>query len=64
MAELRTGQTTDFTNQGTEFEVDAVDTDGASTGLKETYYIPDFTKWNGFYRKLGELRTVINKFGS
>ena len=64
MAELRTGQTTDFTNQGTEFEVDAVDTDGASTGLKETYYIPDFSKWNGFYRKLGELRTVINKFGS
>ena len=64
MAELRTGQTTDFTNQGTEFEVEAVDTDGVSTGEKETYYIPNFSKWNGFYRKLGELRTVINKFGS
>ena len=64
MAELRTGQTTDFTNQGTEFEVDAKDTDGANTGNKETFYIPNFTKWNGFYRTLGELRTVINKFAS
>ena len=64
MATLRTGQTTDFTNQGTEFEVDAQDTDGASTGLKETYYIPPFTTYNGFYRKIPELRTVINKFGS
>lgn len=64
MAELRTGQTTDFSNQGTEFEVEAVDIDGASTGSKETFYIPNFTKWNGYYRKIPELRTVINKFSS
>lgn len=62
MAELRTGQTTDFSNQGTEFSVDAKDTDGATT--KETFYIPKFAKYNGFYRKIPELRSVINKFAS
>ncbi len=62
MATLRTGQTTDFTNQGTEFTVDSQDTDGP--GTKETWYIPDFPKWNGFYRKIPELRSVLNKFTS
>lgn len=62
MATLRTGQTTDFSNQGTEFTVDSWDTDGAE--LKETYYIPDFAKWNGFYRRVCEFRAVVNKFGS
>jgi hypothetical protein len=62
MATLRSGQTTDFSNQGTEFTVDNVDTDGAQ--IKETFYIPDFKKWNGFYRTIPELRSVINKFGS
>ena len=62
MATLRTGQTTDFSNQGTEFSVAAVDTDGAE--IKETFYIPNFSKWNGFYRTIPELRSVINKFGS
>lgn len=62
MAELRTGQTTDFTNQGTEFTVDAQDTDGAT--MKETWYIPKFSTYNGFYRIIAELRSVINKFAS
>ena len=62
MATLRTGQTTDFKNQGTEFEVDAKDTDGAT--LKETFYIPKFSTYNGYYRKIPELRSVINKFAS
>ncbi len=62
MTTLRTGQTTDFSKQGTEFTVDSVDTDGAT--LKETFYIPNFSKWHGFYRKIAELRAVINKFGS
>jgi len=62
MATLRTGQTTDFSNQGTEFEVDSWDTDGAT--IHETYYIPDFPKYNGYYRKIPELRSVINKFAS
>ena len=62
MATLRTGQTTDFSNQGTEFTVESQDTDGAT--ISETYYIPEFAKWNGFYRKIAELRSVINKFGS
>jgi len=62
MATLRTGQTTDFSNQGTEFTVASQDTDGAE--INETFYIPDFAKWNGFYRKISELRQVINKFGS
>ena len=63
MAELRTGQTTNFSNMGTEFTVDSQDTDGP-TDQKETWYIPDFPKWNGFYRKIAELRSVINKFAS
>ena len=62
MATLRTGQTTDFSNQGTEFTVESHDTDGAE--IKETYYIPSFSKWNGYYRKVCEFRSVINKFGS
>ncbi len=62
MTTLRTGQTTDFSNQGTEFTVDSLDTDG--TTLKETFYIPNFTKWHGFFRKIPELRSVINKFAS
>ena len=62
MTELRTGQTTDFSNQGTEFEVESLDTDGAT--MTETFYIPDFTKWHGYYRKIPELRSVINKFAS
>lgn len=62
MTELRTGQTTDFTNQGTEFEVDTWDTDGAVS--KETFYIPKFSTWNGYYRKIPELRSVLNKFTS
>ena len=62
MTTLRTGQTTDFSNQGTEFEVESQDTDGAT--LKETFYIPEFAKWNGFYRTIPELRSVINKFAS
>lgn len=62
MATLRTGQTTDFTNQGTEFSVASHDTDGAE--ITETFYIPQFAKWNGYYRQIPELRSVINKFGS
>ena len=62
MAELRTGQTTDFDNQGTEFEVESHDTDGAT--LKETFYIPRFAWYNGFYRAIPELRGVHNKFAS
>jgi len=62
MTTLRTGQTTDFSNQGTEFTVASQDTDGAE--ISETFYIPDFSKWNGYYRKIPELRTVIDKFAS
>ncbi len=63
MATIRTGQTTDFSNQGTEFTVVSADTDGPSD-QKETFYIPDFKKWNGYYRTIPELRSVINKFAS
>ena len=62
MATLRTGQTTDFSNQGTEFEVTSQDTDGSE--IKETFYIPQFARWNGSYRQIPELRSVINKFAS
>lgn len=62
MTILRTGQTTDFSNQGTEFSVDYVDTDGAE--LTGTGYIPNFPKWHGYYRKIPEGRAVINKFAS
>lgn len=62
MGTLRTGQITDFTNQGTEYTVDRVSTDGAE--YKETCYTPDFNKWHGYYRKIPELRAVINKLAS
>ena len=62
MATLRTGQTTDFSSQGNEFSVDSKDTDGATT--TETFYIPAFTKWHGYYRQIPELRAVINKLAS
>jgi hypothetical protein len=62
MTTSRTGQTTDYSNQGTEFEVEYLDVDGAE--LKGTGYTPDFTKWHGHYRKIPELRAVINKFAS
>jgi len=62
MATLRTGQTTDFTNQGTEFTITSQDTDGSD--YTETYYIPDFAKWNGYFRQVCEFKAVVNKFGS
>ena len=62
MVTLRTGQTTDFSNQGSEFQVTSQDTDG--TEFTETFYIPNFPKWHGYYRQIAELRTVINKFAS
>jgi hypothetical protein len=61
MATLRTGQTTSFSNQNTEFAVNSVSTDNAQT---LTRYTPDFDKWHGYYRKIPELRAVINKLTS
>ena len=63
MTTLRTGQTLDYSNQGTEFTVTSQDTDGTGD-IAETFFIPEFAKWNGYYRKIGEFRSVINKFGN
>ncbi|MEY2703193.1 MAG: hypothetical protein RLY43_1831 [Bacteroidota bacterium] len=62
MVTTRTGQTTDFSNQGTEFSVSFQTTDGSN--INGTAYIPNFKKWHGYYRQIPELRTVINKFAS
>lgn len=62
MTTLRTGQITDYSNQGTEFSVDYTDTDGSEH--KGTIYLPDWKKWHGYYRAIPELRAVINKFAS
>ena len=62
MATLRTGQITDFTNQGTEYSVSFVTTDGAE--INGTAYTPDFKKYHGYYRQIPELRAVINKLAS
>jgi hypothetical protein len=62
MAILRTGQTTDYSSQNTEFSVASKTTD-TSTSF-ETRYTPSFDKWHGYYRKIPELRAVINKFAS
>jgi len=62
MATNTTGQTTDFTSQATEFSVESRTSDAASEGI--TRYTPEFAKYNGFYRKIPELRAVINKFAS
>src|SRR3989337_2120124 len=62
MATERTGQTTDFSNQGTEYAVSFQTTDGAE--INGTAYTPNFKKYHGYYRKIPEQRTVINKFAS
>jgi hypothetical protein len=62
MAILRTGQTTNYSNQGTEFSVSFQTTDGAE--VKGTGYTPNFKKWHGYYRQIPELRAMINKFAS
>ena len=62
MATLRTGQTTNFALQGTEFAVSFQTTDGAE--ISGTGYIPNFKKWHGYYRQIPELRAVVNKLAS
>ncbi len=62
MTILRTGQTTNFSNMGTEFSVEILDTD--SSVEYGVGYIPDFKKWHGYYRKIAEGRAIINKFAS
>lgn len=62
MATLRTGQTTDFSNQGTEFSVASESLDTAQGKL--TRYTPNFEKWQGYYKKIPEMKAVINKFAS
>ena len=62
MATLRTGQATDFSNQGTEFQVQSVSLDTAGEGI--TRYTPDFDKWMGYFKTIPEFRTVINKLAS
>lgn len=58
----RTGQITDFSNQGTEFSCNYITTDGVE--INGTAYIPNFKKWHGYYRQIPELRAVINKLAS
>jgi len=69
MATDRTGQTTDFSNQNVfsqtktdEFDVNPQNLDSPEN--KETSYTPDWDKWHGYYRKIPELRAVIDKFAS
>jgi hypothetical protein len=62
MTILRTGQTTDFSNQDTEYSVDFVTTDGEE--INGTAYTPYFKKWHGYFRQIPELRAVINKLSS
>lgn len=62
MATLRTGQTTDFSNQNTEYEVDSISVDNSISD--ETRYNIDFNKWLGYYKTIPELRAVIDKLAS
>ena len=62
MGTLRTGQITDFSNQGTEFSVNFQAIDGVE--VEGIAYVPDFEKWHGYYRQIPELRTVIDKLAS
>lgn len=57
MTTTRTGQVTDFSSQATEFSVDQATTD-------TNEWTPEFIKWHGYYRKIPELRAVINKLAS
>jgi len=62
MTILRTGQTTDFSGQNTSYSVDSKSVDNSQGS--ETRYTPNFDKWHGYYRKIPELRAVINKLAS
>jgi hypothetical protein len=62
MAITRSGQITDFSNQGNEFSCTFKTTDGVE--INGTSYIPNFKKWHGYYRQIPELRAVINKLAS
>lgn len=63
MTTERTGQTTNFSNQGTEYTVSSYNTNSPSyTG--EVEYNPRFNHWNKYYRRIPELRAVINKLAS
>lgn len=62
MATLRTGQTTNFSGQNTEFSIAPKSLDTNIAG--ETRYTPEFDKWNGIYRLVPEFRTVLDKFAS
>jgi len=51
---------TDFTNiSGFDYSVNPQDTDG-TTGLNETEYQCNWSKWHGYYRQIPELQAVID----
>jgi predicted DNA-binding protein (MmcQ/YjbR family) len=70
MATLRTGQSTDFSSQTLTavsssdfYSVDSKASDSPSS-QNESYYTPSWSKWNGYYRAIPEMRAVIDKLAS
>lgn len=59
----RTGQTTDYTGQNTEFSVTSKAVEG-TPAAKEARYTPNFNRWHGYYRNIPEIKAVINKLVS
>ncbi|KKL83391.1 hypothetical protein LCGC14_1975160, partial [marine sediment metagenome] len=60
MPETRIDATTTGTNQQDDFEVPALQTDGA-TGQDETEWMnTNFNSWYGYYKTIPELTSVID----
>jgi len=55
---IENGTTTDFSSQETEFSISASPVD--EPGLIETYYTPDFSKWNGYYESIPEAKILVD----
>jgi len=62
MADLKISKArdTDMTNQVSDFSVSTA-TDTGVSGIGETTYQADWTKWLGYYYKIPELASVIDK---
>ncbi|MCK9371338.1 phage portal protein [Candidatus Dojkabacteria bacterium] len=58
MAIFNTADTTNMSGI-TAFSINTAETDGA-TGINEVSYIPDWTKWNGYYRTLDILNAIVD----
>ena len=52
--------TGDMTNNVTDYSIDSLSTDG-STGSGETTFQGEYSKWNGYYKTISVLKSIIDR---